>query len=202
MRAAAVRLALAAAAIFAVLASSLGVAHAIKITPGGTPWTGTATDAKIGYSTFGNYEVTCRASTMGGTTSSPSDDDMSALLTFDRCMLTGIVGLPATVLCLNPVTLFAASVDRRGGGSGWLTLDRGTNCQINVNSGFCTLTLSGGQIITSGWSYTPGASANLHMGAGPMNMTRTGSALCGPASGPGFWTGTYAISPVSTITIT
>jgi hypothetical protein len=189
---------LAAVAVFAVAAMA-GAAQAQVIHPNDTDVSGLAALPTLDYD---GVIVECDQGTADGHTGiDQSFIDLE--LTFSgNC---NINGLDATVTCstLDPST--------GAGGARLIALDATTNeGTVDLNNGFfcdvvvagvCTVSVDGPQNPANSVSSAdllgegtgdPKIDANVDVAA-----TRTGSSLCGPATGTGNFTGLYDVTPIT-----
>jgi hypothetical protein len=172
-------------------------AQAQTINPDNVAVSGTSTNSNL---TYGVAFVTCDNATANGNTGLNSDRISNLALAFNtNCAVAGVG--PATVSCSGTVTLIAQSA----------VTDTGT---VNLNTGFqCVVTTAVCTITVAGPQTTQPENVNLNENDPPadpdgntlaadvnVNATRTGSTLCGPASGTGTFTVGYATTP-PTLTI-
>jgi hypothetical protein len=185
--------------LFAVaLVASAAVAtaaQAISIHPNSTHIDGQAANPTLVY---GSATVVCDTGTATGDTGIDNASITNLTVTFQGNCTVG--GLSAVVTCSGNVTLTATSADGTGSGTGTVDLQSGFNCTVNVQNGFCTITVNGAQdpsAVNPFDDTTNTLAANVTVTA-----TRTGNALCGPV-GPqdASFTANYVISP-NTVTIT
>jgi hypothetical protein len=175
-----------------VTAAMATSAPAVTINPDDTAVSGLSTDSSLSY---GVATIRCDTATMDGTTGLDSDriSDL-ALQFFGNCAVVGVS--PVEIGCEGDISLIAQA-DTPTGGSG--TVDLNDTFRCVMQSPQCTLTVAGPQTTQDGNvvlnESTDVLSVNLNW-----QVTRTGSALCGPASGTGNLTANYMMAP-STLTI-
>jgi len=171
----------------AALAAS---AQAQVVNPPNTPVVGTATNPTLDYE---GTIVRCNTGTASGTTGSNSPIVDVSLTFSGNC---NIAGLGATVTCNGQARLRALNATTNAGEVDELLT--GFSCVVTV-SGVCTVTVAAQQLpITGGINQANllnegGATAidaNVDVAA-----SRTGSSLCGPATGVGGFTGVYDLNP-------
>lgn len=183
----------------AALASSAH-AQAGTINPDNTAVSGLSGNSTL---TYGSATVACDTATADGTTGTDQAFVDLELTFMDNC---NISGLGATVTCsaMDPLTgdggvrlsvLPGTTTDE-----GTVDLNPGFRCDIVV-LGVCTVTVDAG---TAGINLPDASSsADLDEGADTLNAnvdvpaTRTGSTLCGPASGTGNFSGLYDTLPTN-----
>jgi hypothetical protein len=171
----------------AALAAS---AQAQTVNPDNTAIVGTATNPTLDYE---GTIVRCNTGTASGTTGTDSAIVDVGLTFSGNC---NIAGLAATVTCNGQARLRALTADTNLGEADELL--SGFSCVVTV-SGVCTVTVAAQQLPISGGVN----SANLLNEGGAtaidanvdVNASRTGSTLCGPATGVGGFTGVYDLNP-------
>ena len=189
---------LAVVAVFAVAAMA-GAAQAQVIHPNNTAVSGVADFPTLDYE---GVVVQCDEGTAAGTTGTDQSFIDLGLTFSGNC---NINGLDATVTCstLTPST--------GAGGARLIALNATTNeGTVDLNSGFfcdvvvagvCTVSVDGPQNPADSVSSAdlfgegtgdPKIDANVDVAA-----TRTGSSLCGPATGTGNFTGLYDVTPTN-----
>jgi hypothetical protein len=177
----------------AVAASLLlaATAHPQTITPPGTALSATAANPTF---TYGSATNKCNTGTASGTTKSPAATHVDLTLAFfGNC---NISGLAATINCSGTVRSSANAA--LGATSGTFDLNSGFTCTVAI-AGVCNVDVEGPQ--TTGSVGTLNEAATTVTKTVAVNATRTGSSLCGPASGPASFTASYNLTP-SNITVT
>jgi hypothetical protein len=181
-----------AVSLVASLAIAAGAQAQTTIEPAATAVSGTAANPTL---TYGTATVKCNTGTASGTTKSPKATNIDLTVAFSgNC---NINGLAATVTCSGTVNLVADEA-KFGVTSGTINLNSGFTCTINV-SGVCQVDVEGPQTTGSVGTLSEGATTLTATVA--VSATRTGSSLCGPASGPGSFTASYNVTPAN-LTVT
>jgi hypothetical protein len=172
-------------------ASVAATAQAQVIHPNNTAVSGIAEFPTLDYE---GVIVQCNQGTADGTTGTDqSFVDLSLTFTGD----CNINGLGAEVTCVGTARLIALDATTN---EGTVDLNSGFGCDVVV-SGVCTVSVDGPQNPNNAVSIAnllgegggdPKIDANVDVAA-----TRTGSTLCGPATGTGNFTGLYDVTPTN-----
>ena len=169
----------------AAVASS---AQAVSFNPDNTPVSGVSSNFNLSH---GGASLTCDNATWDGTTGLDSGS-IDVALTFSDCAIGG--SSPASMDCAGDVTLNA---DEDGDDTGDIELPDGFECSITT--ALCTITLAGPQT-SQPKSWFLDETNDIWSVAAEFAATRTGSVLCGPASGIATFQGDYDTTP-SNLTI-
>jgi hypothetical protein len=174
-------LALAALAATAAMASS---AHAQSFSPDNTPISGVSSNMNLAY---GASSFSCDSATFDATTGLDSPVLNDVALGFGDCSVAG--GGTATMDCVGDLLVRAESaVDDTA------TAEPNDGFQCDIATALCTVTIAGPQ--TSQPGNTALDEANDVLSAfWEFQASRTGSPLCGPASGTATWTADYDTLP-------
>jgi hypothetical protein len=176
-------------ALLATAAIATSAQAALTINPGGTPVSGTASSPTLSY---GVATIRCDTGTADGNTTDPASDTVPdlSLAFFGNCAVIGVA--PANVACDGTVSLVAESNDSSTQNLGTVNLNDGFSCVVTTS--LCSVTVAGPQTTQSG-------NTNLDEDADQLSSdvdvqaTRTGSSLCGPASGTANFTALYDVTP-------
>jgi hypothetical protein len=183
---------LVAVGLLACAAMAASAQAQVDINPDNTAIVGTAESPTLNY---GSALVQCDTGTAAGTTGQDSDFVDVEVQFFGNCNVNGLAAVvdcaegDFTRLQATDATLNTGIVD---------ALLPGFRCDVEV-AGICTITVLDQDLPISGG----GSSADLlNEGSNGLetiaadvdvNATRTGSSLCGPASGPGGFSGDYLL---------
>lgn len=180
---------LAAIALLAAAAMATSAQAALTINPAGVAVHGEATSPTLSY---GIATIRCDTGTADGNTSDPASDRISDLaLTFSgNCAVVGVA--PASVECAGDVTLIAQSNDSATQNLGTVNLNDGFSCV--VTTALCTVTVLGPQTTQDG-NTNLNETTDVLASDVDVQAARTGSSLCGPASGTANFTANYATTP-------
>jgi hypothetical protein len=172
--------------VVALLATTAAAtsAQAVSINPDNTAVSGLATNSSL---TYGVAFISCDTATANGNTGLDSDRISDLALTFtDNCAVAGVG--PATVDCVGDVTLIA---DPDADDTGTVELNEGFQCVVTTS--VCTVTVAGPQTTQPKNTFLDEANQVLSADV-EVQASRTGSLLCGPASGTGSFSADYAIT--------
>jgi hypothetical protein len=162
-------------------------AEAVSINPDNSAVSGVSSNMSFSY---GVEFTTCDTATMDGNTGLDSDRIGDLALTFaGNCAVAG--SRPVSVDCVGDVTLIAdPDVDDAG------TLELNDGFQCDFSSSLCTITVMGPQTTQPQNLSLNEANDVLSVNV-DLQATRTGSLLCGPASGTATLSADYAMSPAN-----
>jgi hypothetical protein len=180
---------LALVALLAAAAMATSAQAAITINPAGAAVSGTASNPTL---TYGPATWICDTATADGNTTDPASDTTPdlALAFFGNCAAVGVAS--ATVDCDGTVSLIATDNRANDDNPGTVTLNNGFSCV--VTTALCTITVAGPQT-------TQPENVNLDENTDVLaanidwKARRSGSAMCGPQSGPLNYTANYVVSP-------
>jgi hypothetical protein len=163
-------------------------AQAVVISPNATNVNGTATNPTL---TYQGVTVVCPNGTAAGTTGTNSDRfDVS--LTFGPAGQCRVAGSPASVTCSGTASLIALDATND---TGTADLNPGFSCTITVPF-TCSINVSGPQNPADNVSLLAlNESTDVLSADVTINATRTGTSLCGPASGSARFVANYATTP-------
>jgi hypothetical protein len=160
-------------------------AQAVSINPDNTAVSGQSSNSNLSY---GVAFVTCDNATANGNTGLDSDSVPDLALAFDtNCAVAGVG--PADVACVGDVTLVAEDAVND---NGTVNLNDGFEC--TVTTALCSITVVGPQTTQSGNTALDEANDVLSASV-DVQASRTGSALCGPASGTATFAADYDTVP-------
>jgi hypothetical protein len=182
-------------ALMAAAALAVSAQAQVDINPDNTNITGTANDPTLDYE---GTEVVCDSGTAIGTTGNNSDFVDVTLDFIEPCTVGGSLNATADCGTNRDTRLRALTADTNQGEADELLASQGFTCTVTV-TGVCTITvgaqdlpITGGQndadLINEGGASAINATVDV-------NATRSGSALCGPASGVGGFAGVYDLNP-------
>ena len=180
---------LVAVALLAAAAMATSAQAALTINPAGVAVHGDASSPTLSY---GVATIRCDTGTADGNTSDPASDTISdlALAFSGNCAVVGVA--PANVACDGTVSLVAQSNDSSTQNLGTVNLNDGFSCV--VTTALCTVTVAGPQTTQDGNTNLNEDTDELSSDV-DVQASRTGSSLCGPASGTGNFTANYLTTP-------
>jgi hypothetical protein len=163
-------------------------AQAVSINPAPAAVSGQSSNSSLSY---GIASVACDNATANGNTTTTTPDRISNLaLAFNtNCAVAGVGS--ATVNCSGTATLIAQSAATDTG-----TVNLNTGFQCVVTTALCTITVAGPQTTQDNNTALDEANDNLNANV-DVQASRTGSTLCGPASGTATFAADYHTTPAN-----
>jgi hypothetical protein len=175
------------------LVVTAGTASAVTVQPAGTGTTDSSSNFTLTYD--GSLVITCGSSVATGTTASPAGASHTKTVTSSVCSSNIMMMSVSSTSCTITETWSAT-----GGGSGTAIVASATTCSYTVGNGFCTISIAPQTSSSKPGSALTASSTTMQVTAN-FNGTRTGSAICGAASGAAVISAGYGVSPAN-LTIT